>query len=161
MQPTSIRLPADIQALIRSLAGPGESTSSVICRAVRALAGVPVLPDPTAWVSRMEALERRMEALEAARSVVQSVVEPVANSVVESVVEHVVAPVAQAVVKPVAPGSGTRYPPEVRDMALSMKAQGARNTEIMQAIKARLGYSPDSAGIGRCLARWAGGNAPT
>lgn len=40
------------------------------------------------------------------------------------------------------------------EMALEMKARGAGNVEIMRAIRDKLGHAPDSAGIGRCLARW-------
>lgn len=148
--PTSFRLPAETLTLLRTLARPGESLSSVVGRAVLALeaAPVPLIADGTA--SRLDALEVRIAALEACSAdVAQTPLQACSASVAQTELQPCSAKVAQTELR----GS---YPPEVRRMAVRMQREGATNREILTAIRdANNGKVPLRSNLATALKRWA------
>lgn len=69
LKPTSFRLAPDTLARIKALARPGESSASVVARALEALEAAQTAQDAppgSALAQRLTALEARLTALESA-----------------------------------------------------------------------------------------------
>ena len=154
-KPTSFRLAPDALERLRTLAQPGESQSSVIARALAALAApgppqdAPAGSTPYAGLAlRLDALQARLEALEGlaynapgnALPVAQPVIQPPQN-------------VAHPVIQPALQAAGA-YPLEVKMLAIKMQDQGQPNRVIAAAILERTGRKPDSKNMGALLKNW-------
>ncbi len=140
LKPTSFRLAPDTLARIKALARPGESSASVVSRALEALEaaqdGSAAPPPGSALAQRLAALEARLAALEAPSVSTAPVASPRSPTSAGS------------------PHSRPDYPPEVRRLAVQLADDGVQPGEIRQRIAEACGRAPDSKNIGKLIRHW-------
>ncbi|NEV64131.1 hypothetical protein [Thiorhodococcus minor] len=126
----ALRFPDGTKARIKALARDGETQTALILRALDALEGQADKPAPDVddgYQRQLDALEARVEALEADRSPAQDET-----------------------------ASGADYTESARFMALGMQAQGCSPAEIRAALTKVCGKSPSPKHLARTLRRWSG-----
>jgi hypothetical protein len=143
--PTSFRLPPEVIARLRALAGPGESLAGVIVRAVAALETAPA-PIPAA--DRLDTLDARVTALEAALAQCSA---PVAQAPLQGSAD-----VAQSALRRSTgvARTGSHYPVDVQRMAVRMADEGATTSAIREAVARACGRSPSVKNLGTTLKAW-------
>ena len=162
LKPTSFRLAPDTLARIKALARPGESSASVVARALEALEAAQdssAAPPPgSALAQRLAALEARLTALEAGSSAVahDALQPPEGRATVKTDSGR---PASQDKATGRATGSANPhlnpgYPPEVKRLALELTDAGAQPAEIRRRIIALVGRAPDNRNWSKVLRTW-------
>ena len=160
LKPTSFRLAPDTLARIKALARPGESSASVVARALEALEAAQdssAAPPPgSALAQRLAALEARLAALEAgSAAVAHDALQPPEGRATDRTDNGRHA--SQDAATGRATGSSHSrpdYPPEVRRLAVQLADAGVRPVVIRQRIGEACGRSPDSKNWTKVLATW-------
>ena len=153
LKPTSFRLAPDTLARIKALARPGESSASVVARALEALEAAQTAQDAppgSALAQRLTALEARLTALEAGSSAVahDALQPPEGRATVKTDSGR---PASQDKATGRATGN---YPPEVRRLAVQLADAGTAPVVIRARIGEACGRAPDSKNIGKLIRHW-------
>ncbi len=160
LKPTSFRLAPDTLARLKALARPGESSASVVARALEALEAAQdssAAPPPgSALAQRLAALEARLTALEAGSAAVAH--DALQNPEVRAT-ERTDSGRQASQDKATGRATGSPharpdYPPEVRSMAVQLADAGVRPVVIRQRIGEACGRAPDSKNIGKLIRHW-------
>ena len=176
LKPTSFRLSTDTLDKLKALAQPHEPAASVIARALDCLEATtrpqdaPPSPSlPFAMTQRMEAMERRLAALEASSASSLQNALPGSSGVAHDALQaHEGRATATAgtdsqasqdkvtgrATGSASPHSNPGYPPDVKKLAVEMADQGAAPAEIRSTILDRCGRAPDRKNVAKLIRTW-------
>lgn len=140
----SLKLPPGTKARIDRLRLDRETTTAVLLRALDALETAPDVPAAEPVTARMDAIERRLDALETSNRRPRKTASDV----------------------PVQPERGERdalerpqgvmgYPIDVKRRAVEMKQQGFSHRQIVAWIESETGRAPNLDGMSSQLKKWA------
>ena len=176
LRPTSFRLTQDTLDKLKALAQPHEPLASVISRALDCLEATTRPQDapaatglPFAMAQRLDALERRLAALEAGSASSLHNALPGSSGVAQDALQAR-QPRATATAHPdsqasqdkvtgratgsASPHSNPGYPPDVKKLAVEMADRGAAPAEIRSTILDRCGRAPDRKNVAKLIRTW-------